>query len=82
LAIKTGLKKNFCRHSNIQKLLNPDIRAISESYIHRLWAEEIRVNLLWLTALGSEGVMSTIIGQGGIARDDQSWETFSSMSTS
>jgi hypothetical protein len=79
---QSGQKIFFRRLSNIQKLPNPDIRAISESYIHRLGNGENRVNLLWLTVPGSEGVMNSIIGQGSIARGDQPWETFSSMSTS
>jgi hypothetical protein len=75
-------KKYFRRLSNIQKLPDPDIRAISEPYIRTLGNGENRVNLLWLTAPCPEGVMNTIIGQSTTARGDQPWKTFSSMWTS
>ncbi len=57
------VKKLFERLSNIQKLPDPDIRAISKPYTRGLGYGENRVNLLWLTAPGSEGVMHSIIGQ-------------------
>jgi hypothetical protein len=68
----------FPLHLNIKKLIDPDMPALSKPYTWSRGIWEICVNQLWLTLLGVEGVMNTVVGQSLHARSEH-WKTLSSM---